>query len=113
MHLLRNILAVILVVVSFGAGFTQNEYNIDIQIENATSDTLYLSYFYLDRRYVRHTGERNEDQIYTCRRDEALSEGVYMSVMPPSNSFLQVLIDWAQTFSMTTDAQATSASTVI
>ncbi|HLU93553.1 MAG TPA: redoxin domain-containing protein [Membranihabitans sp.] len=113
MHLLRNILAVILMVVSFGPSFTQNEYNIDIQIENATSDTLYLAYFYGDAQYVRDTAYRNSDGVFSFRGDEALPEGVYMFVMPPANSFFQVLIDGDQTFSMTTDAQEISASTVI
>lgn len=113
MHLLRYIFAGILVALSLRAGFTQNGYNIDIQIDNATSDTLYLAYFYGDAQYVRDTAYKNEDQVYSFRGDELLPEGVYMFVMPPSNSFFQVLIDGDQTFSMVTDANQISAGTVI
>lgn len=109
----RYVLTAFLLTLITGMGLSQNAYEIDVQIKNATSDTIYLAYFYGDAQYVRDTAVSTEGNLYTFRGDEALPEGVYMFVMPPENSFFQVLIDEDQNFTMKTDAENISASTVI
>src|SRR5690606_18777355 len=109
----RYVLTAFLLPLLTGMGLSQNAYEIDVQIRNATSDTIYLAYFYGDAQYIRDTAVSTEGNLYTFRGEEALPEGVYMFVMPPENSFFQVLIDEDQNFTMKTDAENISASTVI
>lgn len=113
MHKYRFVFAGIFILYTLSIGLSQGSYNIDIQIDNSTSDTLYLAYFYGDAQYVTDTAFADGEGVYSFQGDEALPEGVYMFVMPPANSFFQILIDDDQSFQMTTDARDVSGSTVI
>ena len=110
---MKIFVVVFLSVFAFTIASSQESYHIDIQLKNATNDTLYLAYFYGDAQYIRDTAYRQGDDLFTFQGDEALPEGVYMFVMPPDNSFFQVLIDDDQTFSMNTDAKNITGHTVI
>ena len=95
------------------SGTAQEGYHIDVQMDNANSDTLYLAYFYGDAQYIKDTAYRQGDAPFTFQGKEPLPEGVYMFVLPPDNSFFQVLIDDDQTFTMRTDAKNVTGNTVI
>lgn len=111
---LKNIFTISLfsfISLSFTSG--QTGYNIDVELDGAVSDTLYLAYFYGDANYIRDTAYRAENGHFVFSDDEKLPEGVYMFVLPPENSFIQVLIGEEQRFSMKTNAASVSDNTVI
>lgn len=113
MHSLKYFMALFLLAFSLSAGLSQDAYHIDVHMKNTTSDTLYLAYFYGDAQYIRDTAIRQKEDLFSFEGEELLPQGVYMFVLPPKNSFFQVMIDDDQRFTMTTDAQNVSGSTVI
>lgn len=113
MKLYRWALSGLSMLAMMATSISQDAYQIDVEVANATSDTLYLAYFYGDAQYVRDTAYADDRGVFSFRGLEALPYGVYIIVMPPANSFFQILIDEDQSFRMTTDAQNVSGSTVI
>lgn len=113
MHSTKIFAALFLSVFTFAIASSQGSYHIDIQLKNAPSDTLYLAYFYGDAQYIRDTAFRQRENLFSFKGNEALPEGVYMFVMPPQNSFFQVLIDDDQDFSMVTDADDVTGNTIV
>src|SRR5690625_4651927 len=107
------ITVVFIFIISSTLGFCQEGYSIDLQVENAKSDTLYLAYFYGDANYISDTAYRDERGHFLFTGAEPLPEGVYMFVMPPENTFFQILIDDQQHFNLTTDAENITRSTRI
>lgn len=93
--------------------FGQKGYSIDVQIENAKNDTLYLAYFYGDANYISDTAYRDDRGHFLFTGEEPLAEGVYMFVLPPENTFFQILINDQQHFKLTTDADHITTSTRI
>jgi len=107
------ITVVFIFIISSTLGFGQEGYSIDLQVKNAKSDTLYLAYFYGDANYISDTAYRDERGHFLFTGAEPLPEGVYMFVMPPENTFFQILIDDQQHFNLTTDAENITRSTRI
>lgn len=93
--------------------FGQKGYSIDVQIANAENDTLYLAYFYGDANYISDTAYRDDHGHFLFTGEEPLAEGVYMFVLPPENTFFQILINDQQHFKLTTDANQITTSTRI
>lgn len=107
------LLFILAVLFTYSKTSAQSSYNIDVQLSNATSDTLYLAYFYGDAQYIRDTAYRSNGSQFKFQGDDLLPEGVYMFVMPPENSFFQVLIDKDQEFTIKADAQNITETTEI
>ncbi len=110
---MKYTLAALFILALQSIGVAQDGYHIDVHMENASSDTLYLAYFYGDAQYIKDTAFREGDNLYSFQGEELLPQGVYMFVLPPQNSFFQVMINDDQTFTMKTDAQNVTGSTVI
>lgn len=91
----------------------QNGYSIDLQLDGHDNDTIYLAYFYGDANYISDTAYRDDRGHYLFSGSEPLNEGVYMFVLPPENTFFQILIDDQQNFSIKADANNFTASAEI
>lgn len=113
MKIYRVVLTGLVVLIAFSVSLSQAAYQIDVEIDNRKSDTLYLAYFYGDAQYVRDTAFADAQGVFSFQGEELLPHGVYIFVMPPENSFFQILIDDDQHFAMKTDALNISSQTKI
>jgi len=83
--------------------FAQDGYEIKVKIDGFENDTLLLGYQYLDKQYIKDT-VLVEGDTYTFKGGKMLDCGMYLLVMPPTNQYLQILInDEDQKFSIATN----------
>lgn len=84
----------------------QNGHNIRVKLENYPEKELVLGFHYGDKQYVKDTVEAGPDGYFVFKADTLLPCGVYLLVLKPDNSFIQVLLpDTDQAFTITTDAK--------
>ncbi len=73
-------------------GFPATGYDIKVQLKNASSDTLYLGYYYANVQYLKDTAF-GKNGMFHFKGDKALEPGIYLLVMPPKNDFVQLFIN--------------------
>lgn len=84
----------------------QTGYKIRVKLENYTENELVLGFHYGDKQYVKDTVTTGADGYFTFQADTLLPCGVYLLVLKPDNSFIQVLLpDGDQDFTIVTDAK--------
>lgn len=84
----------------------QKGYKIRVKLENYAENELVLGFHYGDKQYVKDTVETGPDGYFTFQADTLMPCGVYLLVLKPDNSFIQVLLpDGDQDFSIVTDAK--------
>lgn len=96
-----------LVFVSFSTLFADaGGHKIRIKLDNYPYQELTLGFHYGDKQYVKDTATADAEGWFTFQADTLLPCGVYLFVLKPDNSFIQVLLPADdQDFSMTTDAK--------
>ena len=67
--------------------------DIKIEIDNYSSDTVLLGYYYWDKQYIKDTLVRNEEGKFRYRSKEDLDPGMYLLIMLPENKFIQFVVD--------------------
>ncbi|MBL7828168.1 MAG: DUF5106 domain-containing protein [Saprospiraceae bacterium] len=96
-----------LAILSLSSSFANNEppgFKIRVKLENYPEKELLLGFHYGEKQYVKDTAVLGADGYFTFQADTLLLPGIYLLVMKPSNSFLQVLIpEKDQDFIVTTD----------
>lgn len=81
-------------------------YKIRIKLDNYPEKELTLGFHYGDKQYVKDTATVGADGFFVFEADTLLPCGVYLLVLKPDNSFIQVLIPPDdQDFTLTTDAK--------
>ncbi|MCB9356594.1 MAG: redoxin domain-containing protein [Lewinellaceae bacterium] len=81
-------------------------YKIRVKLDNYPETVLTLGFHYGDKQYVKDTASIGADGWFTFQADTLLPCGVYLLVLKPDNSFIQVMMpENDQEFSMTTDAK--------
>ena len=84
----------------------QTGHKIRVKLENYTENELVLGFHYGDKQYVKDTVQTGPDGYFTFQADTLLPCGVYLLVLKPDNSFIQVLLPGGdQDFTITTDAK--------
>ncbi|MBK8557541.1 MAG: DUF5106 domain-containing protein [Lewinellaceae bacterium] len=79
---------------------------IRVKLENYPETQLLLGYHFGDKQYVKDTVDIGADGYFTFSSDTLLECGVYLLVMKPDNSFIQVILPADdQDFTLTTDAK--------
>jgi thiol-disulfide isomerase/thioredoxin len=73
--------------------FGQDTHQIKVKIANFVQQELYLGYFYGDKQYIRDTTQLGKDGYFTFAGKDTLPSGVYLIVLPPDNSYFQLLIN--------------------
>lgn len=68
-------------------------YEIKIKIDGFQEKEIFLGYYFGDKQYLKDTTEMDKDGYFVFKGDEALEGGIYLMVLPPDNSFFQVLIN--------------------
>jgi peroxiredoxin len=68
-------------------------HDIKIQIDNYENDTLLLGYYHWDKQYIKDTIIRNEKNIFRVKGKDNLTAGLYLLIMRPKNSYVQIVID--------------------
>lgn len=81
-------------------------HKIRVKLDNYPHTTLTLGFHYGDKQYVKDTASVDAEGYFTFQADTLLPCGVYLLVLKPDNSFIQVLLpENDQDFTMTTDAK--------
>lgn len=88
----------------FSLSAQEEGYKVDLHLDNAQSDKVFLAYFYGDNQYVADTAFKTSENLFEFSGSEKLGKGVYMFVLPPENTFFQILIGDDQHFKITADA---------
>lgn len=84
----------------------QKGHNIRIKLDNYEEKQLVLGFHFGDKQYVKDTVEAGPDGYFAFKADTLLPCGVYLFVLQPDNSFIQLLLtENDQNFSMQTDAK--------
>lgn len=84
-------------------GMHAQGYQIDGHLENYSEDTIFLGYYYGDKQYLIDT-TRVEEGKFRFEGNDSLRSGVYLVVMPPENTFFQILVDGSEArFSFSAD----------
>ncbi len=81
-------------------------YKIRVRLENYSEKELTLGFHYGEKQYVKDTATVDGDGWFTFQADTLLPCGVYLLVLKPDNSFIQVMMpEGDQDFTLTTDAK--------
>lgn len=84
------------------SGFGQEKMDIVLDIQNFQGEEAYLAYYYGDKQYIKDTLSVNNGKTQLSA-DTLLPGGIYLVVLPPTNSYFELVIDKDQAFSITTD----------
>ena len=80
-------------------------YKITVKLDNFDQDSLFLGYHFAEKQYIKDSIAINDDGVFVFEGDEALKCGIHLLILPPNNSYMQLLIDQDQEFSLSTDAK--------
>jgi thiol-disulfide isomerase/thioredoxin len=87
---------------------TGGGYKIRVKLDNYVEKQLVLGFHYGEKQYVKDTVTLGADGYFTFKADTLLPCGVYLLVLKPDNSFIQILLsETGQDFTVTTDAKDT------
>ena len=75
-------------------------YEIEFEINGCQEGTALLAYYYGDKQYIKDSTKIDASGKFTFKGEEALDQGIYITVMPPDNKYFEVIIDADQHFSM-------------
>jgi len=88
-----------------GLSTAQNGMNLEVNLNNYNSDTLYLGYYYGDKTYLADTAFAQSPGQFVFETDTLANPGVYLLVLHPSNNYTELLLpEGDQQFSVQTDA---------
>lgn len=97
---MRRLYVVLLVFLSISATAQKKGYEIEFNIDGCQSGTAILAYYYGDKQYIKDSTKIDESGRFVFKGDEALDQGIYITVMPPDNKYFEVIIDGDQHLSM-------------
>jgi thiol-disulfide isomerase/thioredoxin len=81
-------------------------HKIRVKLENYPEKILVLGFHYGEKQYVKDTAKLGPDGYFTFKADTLLPCGVYLLVLKPDNSIIQLLLpENDQDFTITTDAK--------
>ena len=80
----------------------QDGHQIEVEIDGFTEDKAFLAYYYWDKQYIQDTAVV-EDGKFAFKGDTPLDQGIYMVVLPPKNTYFEVMIGEDQQFKIVTD----------
>ena len=83
-------------------------HRIRVKLDNYPEKQLVLGFYYGDKTYVKDTASLGADGYFSFEADTLLPCGVYLLVLKPDNSFIQMLVsEKNQVFTITTDTKET------
>ena len=88
---MRLILAVCLTI--FFAGIVEAQQKIEFEIKNYENDTLILGNYYGEKTVVKDTLYATKKGVFEYKNEESLPPGMYIALLKPDNSFVQLLIN--------------------
>ncbi|MEM7512874.1 MAG: thioredoxin-like domain-containing protein, partial [Bacteroidota bacterium] len=99
---MRSLLLFSLLLSVVGISHAQEGTDIQMEIKNFQGKEAYLAYYYGDKQYIKDTLDVISGKT-SLKADTLLPGGIYLVVLPPSNSYFELIIDKDQQFSITTD----------
>ena len=71
--------------------YSQDGYEIKVDLNDYPSDTLLLGGYYWDKQYIKDTAFR-EDGVFTFKGDEEFDAGMYLIITEPDKKFIQFVL---------------------
>ncbi len=102
---MRSLSIYLLLLCSFSTLRAQEGHDIKVKIDGFQEDVLYLGYHLGNKQYIQDTVYRGSDDTFRfVHETEELAPGLYMVIMPPNNSYFELIIEKNQQFfSVSTD----------
>jgi thiol-disulfide isomerase/thioredoxin len=72
--------------------FSQNGYEIKVEIRNYEQDTLFLGFYYGDKQYLKDTAVLQKGR-FVFKKEEPLKPGAYLLILRPDNAFVQIHVN--------------------
>jgi thiol-disulfide isomerase/thioredoxin len=72
--------------------FSQNGYEIKVEIGNYGQDTLFLGFYYGDKQYLKDTAVLQNGR-FVFKKEEPLKPGAYLLILRPDNAFVQIHVN--------------------
>ncbi|MDX2248268.1 MAG: DUF5106 domain-containing protein [Bacteroidia bacterium] len=77
-------------------------YEINIKVNNFTAEKAYLAHHYGSSNQLKDSAVASNGS-FTFAGEEHLPEGLYMVILPPKNTFFEIILDKDQYFDLQTD----------
>ena len=90
--MLNRLLFLLLVFVIGTSLDAQTGYDIRVETKNYAHDTLYLGFYYGDKQYLKDTAIIEKGK-FRFQGEEELAPGMYLILLQPDNSFVQLNIN--------------------
>ena len=90
----------------------QEGHKIEVHIEGFDQDKAYLAYYYWDKQYIQDTA-KVADGKFVFEGPDRLDQGVYMVVLPPTNTYFEILMGEDQEFIIRTDTVDLAGNIVV
>ncbi len=98
------LLTLFLAVLLSSYSFAQEEYRIELELENFEGKEILLASYYGKSNIIIDTLQQNEKGSFIAQGDEPLNEGMYLVILPPDNKYFEFIVDKDQEFSVKCDA---------
>lgn len=89
----RVTLLYLLLILFYSLSNASNGHEITVHLDGFDNDKIMLGYYLMDKQYLQDTAYKADDNSFTFKGDEELKPGVYLIILPPENSFFQILIN--------------------
>ena len=101
----KKLLIVLFAMLGVFTAKAQSGYRIEVKVNQATADELYLAYHFGKQQYIADTAKAIGSGKYVFEGDKKLEGGLYLVALPPANKFFEILIDKerSQQFGIATD----------
>ncbi len=81
-----------LILICFIAATAQSQYRIEGELAGYDQSEIYLGYYYADKQYLMDTSQVEKGKL-VFEGSDTLKPGVYIVVMPPDNSYFQLMVN--------------------
>ncbi|MCB0845144.1 MAG: DUF5106 domain-containing protein [Bacteroidetes bacterium] len=88
--------------ISTNDGDRERGYEINITVKNFTANKAYLAHHFGSTNQLADSTVASNGS-FTFKGDQWLPEGMYMVILPPNNTYFEIVVDKDQHFSLTTD----------
>lgn len=99
---MKYFFTVVCFVASLSGLCAQEGYDISAKVQGFDASEAYLAYYFGEKQYIKDTVQSIQGE-FRFRGEEALDGGIYLVVLPPSNTYFELIIDKDQHFSVETD----------
>jgi len=99
---MKYLFTLVFFVASLSGLFAQEGFDIGVKVKGFDASEAYLAYYFGEKQYIKDTVQ-SSDGTFRFKGEEALDGGIYLVVLPPTNTYFELIIDKDQHFDVETD----------